>query len=134
MMQSHVTGRLTPNNLGASQAAIEKCIQLFIERMRKLKGQRIDFGDWAKYWAFDTNSAMNFGQEFGFMDRGGDIKGIIKGNDIGFHVGALIGQIPWLNTFLLENKVLMRSLSYFAGISDPTADFVEVRNHKVPNL
>ena len=125
-MQSHVTGRFAPNILGASKAAIEDCIQIFVQRMTELAGQRIELGDWAKYWAFDTNSKMNFGQCFGFMAEGGDIKGIITGNDNGFHVGALIGQIPWLNTFFLENKVLMRFLACFAGITDPTADFVEV--------
>lgn len=94
--------------------------------MRERAGQKIDFGIWAKYWAFDTNAHMNFGRRPGFMEEGRDIRGIIQGNDNGFHVGALIGQVPWVNRFLLENKLLMKILAFTAGVVDPTADFVEV--------
>ncbi|KAI4156816.1 MAG: hypothetical protein L6R39_001012 [Caloplaca ligustica] len=68
---------------------------------------------------------MNFGRRPGFMEEGRDIRGIIQGNDNGFHVGALIGQVPWVNRFLLENKLLMKILAFTAGVVDPTADFVE---------
>ena len=125
-MQSHVAGRYTPDNLRSSKAAIEDCIEVFVQCMTELAGQRVDLGTWSKYWAFDTNSTMNFGKGFGFMTRGGDIENIIAGNDYGFHVGALIGQVPWLNKLLLENKVLMRILGYCFGITDPTANFVKV--------
>ncbi|KAL8828585.1 MAG: hypothetical protein Q9191_002503 [Dirinaria sp. TL-2023a] len=130
-MQSHVAGRLTPNNLRASKAAIEDCIQVFIQRMTDMEGQSVDLSNWSKYWAFDTNSTMNFGHGFGFMIQGGDIQNIIAGNDRGFQIGALIGQAPWLNTLLLENKVLMRILAYCCGITDPTADFVKLIKGKV---
>ena len=125
-MQSHTVGRFAPGMLAASKTAIEKCVFTFVRRMKEFEGQRIDLAVWTKYWAFDTNSTLNFGRDFGFMAQGKDIKGIIQGNDQGFHVGALIGQVPWLNAFFLENKKLMRFLSLTAGVTDPTADFVEV--------
>ncbi|KAI4198437.1 MAG: hypothetical protein LQ350_005297 [Teloschistes chrysophthalmus] len=132
MMRSHVKGRFAPANLLASQAPIDDCIDIFIQRMKELGGERtVDFEIWAKYWAFDANSAMNFGRPFGFMAKGEDIQGIIRGNDRGFRFGALIGQVPSLNKFLLENKALMRFLSYTAGITDPTADFVTMIKEKV---
>jgi len=125
-MQSHVAGRCSPSNLEACSSAIEASTGIYLQRMSDLAGQKIDLAEWTKYWAFDTNSTINFGRDFGFMKKGGDIKGIITGNDTGFHVGALIGQVPWVNRFILENKALMRLLAYLAGTTDPTADFVEV--------
>ncbi|KAI4125117.1 MAG: hypothetical protein LQ338_004445 [Usnochroma carphineum] len=74
---------------------------------------------------------MNFGQRCGFMEEGRDIRGIIRGNDNGFRIGALIGQVPWINEFLLENKLLMKMLASTAGIVDPTADFVELIKEKI---
>lgn len=129
MMQSHTASRFSsPANLHAANVAIDACVGEFLQRMTAMQGHRIDLGDWAKYWAFDTNSKIKFGRPFGFMAKGGDISGIITGNDNGFRVGSLIGQVPWLNRFLLENKILMRLLNNFAGITDPTADFVDVRD------
>lgn len=125
-MQSHVTGRFAPNVLGASKATIENCIEFFVQRMTELAAQRVEHWRLGSVLAFDTNSKMNFGQCFDFMAKGGDIKGNVTSNDNGFHVGALFGQIPWMNTLFLENINLMRVLAYFAGTIDPTADFVEV--------
>ncbi|KAI4159126.1 MAG: hypothetical protein LQ342_006830 [Letrouitia transgressa] len=132
MMQSHTASRFSsPANLHAANVAIDACVGEFLQRMTAMQGHRIDLGDWAKYWAFDTNSKIKFGRPFGFMAKGGDISGIITGNDNGFRVGSLIGQVPWLNRFLLENKILMRLLNNFAGITDPTADFVDLIKEKV---
>lgn len=105
---------------------MEDCIRFFVQRMTELAGQKVGLRDWAKYWVSDTNSQMKFGPCFGFMAKGGAIKGIVIGNDNGFHVGALFGQVPWLNTFSLEDINLTRSLAYFAGMTDPIADYVKM--------
>ncbi|KAL8951371.1 MAG: hypothetical protein Q9222_002648 [Ikaeria aurantiellina] len=131
MMQSHMAGRYSPKNMEMSRSSIEHCVDLFVDRMTGTAGQRVDFGSWAKYWAFDTNAMMNFGRPFGFISCGRDLNNIITGNDIGFRIGALIGRVPSFNRIILENKALMRFLSVTIGMSDPTADFVKLIEAKV---
>ena len=102
-----------------------------MDRMSQLIAHDIDFAEWAKYWAFDVNSAFEFRQSFGFLTKGGDIKGIIKGVDKGFHYGAIIGQMPWLNSWFFENKILMKFLASYADVPDPTTDIIQVRHIKL---
>lgn len=64
----HVTERLAPNVLGAFNATVENCIELFVQRRTELA------------------------KELRFMAKGKDIKGIVTGNDNGFHVGVFFGS------------------------------------------
>lgn len=130
-MQSHVAGRFSASSLQSCETLIDDCTNAFMGRMSQLITHDIDFAEWAKYWAFDVNSAFEFGQSFGFLTKGGDIKGIIEGVDKGFRYGAIIGQMPWLNSWFFENKILMKLLSSCADIPDPTTDIVQVCHVKL---
>lgn len=94
--------------------------------MGNFQGKPVDLAAWAKYWAFDVNSAVILSHSFGFLEKGGDIRGIIQGVDEGFHYGALVGQMPWLNSCFFENKFFMKLLAVIADVPDPTTDIVEV--------
>ena len=94
MMQSHVAGRFTVSSLQSSETLIEECTYAFMERMSQLPACEIDFAQWAKYWAFDVNSAFAFRQGFDFLVKAGDIKGIIDGVDKDFRYDAMIEQMP----------------------------------------
>lgn len=127
-MQSHVAGRFTVSSLQSCETSIDECTYAFMERMSQLPARGIDFAQWAKYWAFDVNSAFEFRQSFGFLAKAGDIRGIIDGVDKGFRYGAMIGQMPWLNSWFFENKILMKFLASVADVPDPTTAIVQVRS------
>ena len=130
MMQSHVAGRFSMSSLQSCETSIDECTYAFMERMSRLPAHGIDFAQWAKYWAFDVNSTFEFRESFGFLAKAGDIRGIIEGVDKGFRYGAIIGQMPWLNSWFFENKILMKFLASVADVPDPTTAIVQVRRFK----
>jgi hypothetical protein len=76
--------------------------------------------------AFDVNSALGFKNSFGFLEQAGNINDIITGIDEGFHYGAIIGQVPELNTLIFENISVMAFLRAVAGLGDPSTEIVQV--------
>ncbi|KAL9079115.1 MAG: hypothetical protein Q9157_001999 [Trypethelium eluteriae] len=126
VLASHVAGRFSsPLNLAASESMIDKCVALFVAKMRDAGGQTIDLGTWLKYWAFDTNSGFCFGSPVGLIAAGEDLNGMIAHTETGFRIGALVGQVPRCNRFFLGNKAVMRLLKR-VGVEDLTTFLVKV--------
>lgn len=66
-------------NLLQSEAAIDSCVDLFMNRLRDLTadGSPIDLGAWLQYFAFDVVGEVSFASKLGFLEQGKDVDGMM---------------------------------------------------------
>jgi hypothetical protein len=84
---------------------------VLIERLTTLycKTKRIcDFGVWLQWYAFDVIGEITFSRRLGFLEQGKDVGGLINILcNIGWY-SAVVGQMPWLDSFLEKNPLFIR--------------------------
>lgn len=61
--------------------------------------------DWLTYYAWDAAANVSFGKQYGFLEQGRDVKGIIGESTAGLKYFAPVSQIPWLDEWLDKNPV-----------------------------
>jgi hypothetical protein len=75
--------------------------------------------DWKnrQYYAFDVVGEISFGIKFGFLEKGGDVDGMIALIDGMLLYASICGQVPEAHPFLLGNPLfpilIPVSLVYF---------------------
>lgn len=126
ILQTQVAHRFCGENDQLAERAIDRSTAIFLRKMRQHQGSTIDLEPWLKFWAFDTNAAIEFGRCLGFQEAEDDIQDIIRGVDAGFRLGVLVGQVPWINGWLIENHYFMSALRTLTGIPDPPKDLTRV--------
>lgn len=106
----------------------DDAIDIFLEAMKELEGQKVDFGTWLQWYAFDVISAMTFHRRFGFMEERRDIENMIGDISVGLMPAATIGQVPELHPWLLGSKWLPKLLATqpFIRVPDPLRTVVKV--------
>ena len=62
-------------NLLQSEAAIDSCVNLFMDRLNEFsfKGEAVDLGAWLQYFAFDVVGEVTFASKLGFLEQGSDV-------------------------------------------------------------
>ena len=62
-------------NLLQSEAAIDSCVSLFMDRLHEFasNGMPVDLGAWLQYFAFDVVGELTFASKFGFLEQGTDV-------------------------------------------------------------
>lgn len=127
---------------------VDSTISAFIRQLDTYADQPgekgvVDFGLWLQWYAFDVIGELTFSKRLGFLDEAKDVDHIISDNDklldyfavvsiLSHHQYLLpprhswtlayslqIGQVPWLDKFLLKNPIRLWCTSH--GIIDATA-------------
>ena len=62
--------------------------------------------DWLTYYAWDATAYVSFGKEYGFLQQGRDVEGIIGESTAGLKYFAPVSQMPWIDEWLDKNPVL----------------------------
>ena len=62
-------------NLLQSEAAIDSCVSLFMNRLHEFASKResVDLGAWLQYFAFDVVGEVTFASKLGFLEKGTDV-------------------------------------------------------------
>ena len=120
-------------NLKNYETYVDECNGLFVEGMREKQGQVVDLGSWLQYYAFDVIAYITFQRRFGFLDKRGDVDNMIADLDAVQDYIRIVGQIPWVHSYLLGNRTLVRLLkTLLPGLPDPLFTFLRVRVPKAP--
>ncbi|KAH6982611.1 cytochrome P450 [Ilyonectria destructans] len=64
--------------------------------------------EWLQYYAFDVIGEVTCSENFGFIEKGSDVGGIIDALNVTMDYNAFVGQIPWLDHWLKKNPVWTR--------------------------
>ncbi|KIY02977.1 uncharacterized protein Z520_01442 [Fonsecaea multimorphosa CBS 102226] len=97
-------------NLLQSEAAIDSCVNLFMDRLNEFASKRepVDLGAWLQYFAFDVVGEVTFASKLGFLEQGKDVDGMMKAIEGMLAYAALCGQVPELHHALLGNPLFTR--------------------------
>ena len=62
-------------NLLQSEAAVDSCVNLFMDRLNEFasRGDQVDLGAWLQYFAFDVVGEVTFASKLGFLEQGKDV-------------------------------------------------------------
>ncbi|KAB5566900.1 cytochrome P450 [Coniochaeta sp. 2T2.1] len=95
-----------------------------------------DFTRWLQFYAFDVIGEITYSKRHGFIERNEDVEGIVEYLRWLFDYVAPIGQIPWLDKFILKNPVYLQLAQW--GLIDatfPVAKFARARMaERLPEL
>ncbi|KAJ5147049.1 hypothetical protein N7476_001423 [Penicillium atrosanguineum] len=73
-------------------------------------GEPFDFAWWAVYMAYDIISEIGFGRPFGFIEKGEDIGGLIKGFHDGLPAFGLLARLhpftSWMKTTFMKKYLV----------------------------
>ena len=90
-------------------SSIERlCHQLDTSYAENTHSKQCDLSFWLQAFVFDTLGDLTFSQPYGFVEQGTDIESIM--GDIWSHFKrvSLVGQMPWIDTFLRINPLLSK--------------------------
>ncbi|KAJ5506124.1 Cytochrome P450 [Penicillium expansum] len=83
-----------------------------------------DIAAWLQYYAFDVIGELTFSKPLGFLQKGGDIDGIIVALEHMLDYSGKIGQMPWLDYLFIKNP--LKSL-FGGGSTGAVARFARAR-------
>lgn len=88
-------------------------------------GHSVDLQEWATYYASDVVCQLGLGAPLGFVEKGGDVNGVLESIHAYFNAASVLGNIPgrtkWINNFLMRGLVQMfgsKKISTSQGLSD----------------
>lgn len=92
---------------------VDECAEIFMNAMHDLAGQKIDFGEWLQWYAFDVVANITFNDTYGFMDRRQDVGNMIQGVDFAMWYSSIAGLVPWIHKWALGNPTTIWLISKF---------------------
>ncbi|KAH7166379.1 cytochrome P450 [Dactylonectria macrodidyma] len=90
---------------------VDRTILAFFKQLENryaLTGRDCPIFEWLQYYAFDVIGEVTCSENFGFIETGGDVDGIIEALNVTMDYNAFVGQIPWLDRWLKKNPVWTR--------------------------
>ncbi|KAF5010518.1 hypothetical protein FDECE_3335 [Fusarium decemcellulare] len=92
----------------SNEAAVDSCTALLIKKLSAHAdgSQVVDFGEWIQFYTFDVVGELTFAKKLGFLDKGGDVDGMIQAIEDLLVYASQIGQIPTWHKLLMGNPLL----------------------------
>ncbi|KAK5120582.1 hypothetical protein LTR85_006238 [Meristemomyces frigidus] len=102
-----VANAYTLESLLKMEPSIDDCSKLFLTRLGEFadRNEAVDLGEWLQYYAFDVVGEVTFDKKLGFIEKGGDVDGMIAAIEGLLVYATQIGQIPEAHPFLLGNPL-----------------------------
>ncbi|KAK3715293.1 hypothetical protein LTR37_007260 [Vermiconidia calcicola] len=103
-----IANAYTLESLLKMESAVDDCSKSFVEKMGGYadRNEPVDLGAWLQYYAFDVVGEMTFETKFGFLDKGGDVDGMMQAIEGMLVYASHIGQVPEMHWWLLGNPLL----------------------------
>ncbi|KAI0123266.1 cytochrome P450 [Xylariales sp. AK1849] len=108
-------------NLTNFEPLVISTIQYFFERLDELytdMPKDCHISEWLQLFTFDVMGKVTFSRRLGFLERGGDVDGVIENNWKFFKTVAVNTQMPWLDYFWKDNPLIPKSAK-----KNPLAEF-----------
>ena len=123
-----VAQKFSMSSMKSMEPFVDECNDIFIQAMREMEGEKVDFGMWLQWYAFDVISAMTFHRRFGFMEERRDVENMIGDISQGLVAAATSGQVPSIHPWLMGNNWLQMLLRVqpFVRVPDPLRTVVKV--------
>ncbi|KAJ5132532.1 hypothetical protein N7448_006690 [Penicillium atrosanguineum] len=86
---------------------VDTIIHTLFRRLDEFAAQRkvCDISAWLQYYAFDVIGELTFSKSLGFLEKGGDVDGIITALEHMLDYSGKIGQMPWLDYLFIKNPL-----------------------------
>ncbi|KAI1159581.1 putative benzoate 4-monooxygenase cytochrome P450 [Nemania serpens] len=85
-----------------------ECIRENLDRRFVETSEICNLGQWLQYFAFDVMGTLTFSKRYGFLDTGGDVKGMLSTIVEFMRTGAPMTQVPWLDRVSRKNLIADR--------------------------
>ncbi|KAH6988450.1 cytochrome P450 [Ilyonectria destructans] len=95
-LKSPVAQIFSMTNIRNFEPYADECTGIFMDAMRDLEGQAVDFAQWLQWYAFDVIGSITFQRRFGFMEQRQDIDDMIKKINDGLEYVKVISQFESL--------------------------------------
>ncbi|KAK1570169.1 cytochrome P450 [Colletotrichum navitas] len=108
-MRRPVANLYSLTNLMSFEPVITSTMQHLFVRLDELfldKKVDVDLFQWIQYYMFDVLGQVTFSKELGFLDKGGDVEGVIENNWRYFSMVAANTQMPWLDRLWRDNPLV----------------------------
>jgi hypothetical protein len=112
MLKRPISNLYSLSNLVSFEYSIDSTIQVLCNTLdrnfTKTGSSSCDLSFWLPAFVFDALGELTFSKRYGFIDRGTDVDNIMA--DIWHHFErvSLVGQVPWIDTFLRINPLLSK--------------------------
>jgi hypothetical protein len=102
-----VGGAYTMTSILTMENQIDQMLQQFEDRLDEeaASGSVFDLSKWVNYFTIDIISDLAFGEAFGCLKTGGDVKGIISGLQDGHLFSIVLTVFPWIGEILFSNTL-----------------------------
>jgi len=88
------------------EASIDRIVKLFLSRLHEKSALgAIDFSLWTNYMTIDVISQLAYGQEFGFLESGTDVNGILAALQGSFGFLTTLNFFPFLADIIFSRAV-----------------------------
>ncbi|KAJ6057061.1 uncharacterized protein N7446_007961, partial [Penicillium canescens] len=86
---------------------VDKTISTFFRKLDGFveSGRVCDIAAWLQFYAFDVIGELTFSKPLGFLEKGGDVDGIIVALEYMLDYSGKIGQMPWLDYLFIKNPL-----------------------------
>lgn len=95
----------------------DECIAILQKKVDEYQGSDIDFGEWLQWFSFDVITSITFSNRLEFMTQEKDVSGIINAIEGRLVYNSIIGEVPFLNKFLLGNSVVSAFANHIPALS-----------------
>jgi cytochrome P450 len=113
------------------ESTADEVISKLVSKLKAHQGTRCSIGKWMEFFSFDFILRATFSKDFGFIDSGKDVDGMLAMLDLQFsYIGAL-GVMPWLDYLLLKNPILLWLLKIPNTLVDFASEQVKYRREKL---
>ncbi|RMD44711.1 hypothetical protein DV735_g331, partial [Chaetothyriales sp. CBS 134920] len=92
------------------EPSVNEILELFLDRTEELYASTsgvCPLSQWFQAYAFDVIGKITYSEDHGFIRKNEDIEGMIGKLHKIFDYAGPIGQMPWLDLFLLKNPILL---------------------------
>jgi hypothetical protein len=101
-------------NLRNYEQPVDECTEILMQKLGEVEGQAVDFTEWLQWYTFDVISSITFQTRLGFLEKKGDVHGLIEGGHFFAFYFGVIGQLPWLHRYLLGSLTFTKVYKMFA--------------------
>jgi hypothetical protein len=79
-LKKPVANAFSLTTLLTNEPAVDSCTNLLIEKLSAYADAStpVDFGEWLQFYTFDVVGEITFAKKLGFLEKGGDVDGMIQ--------------------------------------------------------
>ncbi len=127
MLRAPTVQVFSMTNLRNYEQPVDECTEILMKKLSEVEGQAIDFTEWFQWYAFDVISSITFQSRLGFLEKKGDVLGMMEGGHFIAYYFGVVGQVPWLHWYLLGSQTFMKLYKKLApDAPDPMGDLFTV--------